>query len=214
MLKEKEIFHSRIIPLLIKHQGEEGIMYEPILVNETAHNDIARFIIKETDELKKRLNDLRTKPSGRPKSKRVKRNIREDQQKMIDKEQLVEKLRVLKGRISQPIRLISKGDRITKLEFASFDQKGQKEYWEYIKKEDQVSEVAELTKVYPEGFNILSELFKVRHKMKHGSLKEAEQAEKDKKSLIKRISEIPDDRDDILILLVPLTRMITEKFGN
>lgn len=212
MLIEKEKPHSRRIPLLIKHQREGEAIYEPILVNETAHNDIAHFIIEETSRLNKKLISLRTMPPKR--SKREIRDIRKSRKEIIRKEQIVETLLVLKGRRSQPIRLISEGDRITKLELVSFDQKGQKEYWEYIKNEDQVSKVAKLAKVYPEGFEILSELFNIRYTIKHGSLKGITQAEKDHKFLIKRVGEIPDDREDILILLVPLTKMITEKFGN
>lgn len=214
MLIEKEKLRSRTTPLLIEFQEKGNTTYKPILVNKVVHDDVTRFIVEETDRLKERLNNLRTTPGGRSKSKRVMRNIREDRQKIIDKGQIERKLLVLKGEMSQPIRLISKNNRITKLELVSFDQKGQKEYWEYIKTEAKVNKVIELTKIYPEGFEVLSELFNIRSIMKHGSLKQAERVKEDNISLISRIGEIPDDRDDILVLLVPLTKMITEKFGN
>jgi hypothetical protein len=123
---------------------------------------------------------------------------------------LVEKLSVLKGKKLQPIRLISKRNKIEKLELASFAQEDQKRWWTYLRHKGQMSKIVEVTQAYPQSQELLFELFNIRHTMKYGSSKEAAQAGKDLDSLRQRTSKTPEKYD---ILLVPLYRMITDDFG-
>jgi hypothetical protein len=212
MLTEREKPHSRIITLLIELQGEGEAVYKPILVNENAHDATTHFIIEETGRLKKRLRDLRTIPAKPAKrSKRETRDIRKSREKMISKEQLEEKLSVLKGENLRPIRLISKGDEIKGLELVNFAQEEQKKWWTYLKQKSQMRKIAEVAQVYPDGLELLSEVFSIRCRMKYGLPEEAVQARKELNSFGLKAREIPTRFDR---LLIPLFRMITEQFGN
>lgn len=209
MLIEREKPHSQTITLLIELQEEGEPVYKPILVNETADDDITHFIIKEKDRLKKRLKDLRTIPTKR--SKRETRDIRKSRERTINKERLEEKLSVLKGESFQPIKFIIKKDEIIGLKLVNFTQEEQKRWWTYLEQKDQIGKMAEVVQVYPDGIKLLSEVYKIRHRMKYGLPDEADQAKKELDSFNLKAREIPTKFDT---LLIPLFRMITEQFGN
>lgn len=209
MLIESEKPHSQTITLLIELQEEGEPVYKPILVNETADDDITHFIIKEKDRLKKRLKDLRTIPTKR--SKRETRDIRKGRERTINKERLEEKLSVLKGESFQPIKFIIKKDEIIGLKLVNFTQEEQKRWWTYLEQKDQIGKMAEVVQVYPDGIKLLSEVYKIRHRMKYGLPDEADQAKKELDSFNLKAREIPTKFDT---LLIPLFRMITEQFGN
>jgi hypothetical protein len=206
---EREKPHSRTTTLLIELQGEGETVYKPILVNETANDAITHFIIEEKGRLKKRLEKLRTVPAKR--SKRETRDIRKSREKTINKEQLEEKLSVLKGESFRPIRLVTKGEEIVELKLVSFAQEEQKRWWAYLKQEDQISKMAEVVQIYPDGIKLLLEVYNIRHRMKFGLPEEAKQAREELDSFNLKAREIPMEFDT---LLVPLFRMITEKFGS
>jgi len=209
MLTEREKPHSRIITLLIELQGERETVYKPILVNETAHDAITHFIIEEKDRLKKRLEKLRTMPAKR--SKRETRDIRKSRKKIINKEQLEEKLSVLKGESLQPIRLILRGDEIKGFKLVNFAQEEQKRWWTYLEQNDLINEIAKIAQIYPDGLELLSEVYNIRNRMKYGLPDEAVQAKKELASFGLKAREIPTKHNT---LLVPLFRKITEQFGN
>ncbi len=206
---EREKPHSRTTTLLIEFQEDGGPVYKPMLVNETAHDAITHFIIEEKDRLKKRLQDLRTIPTKR--SKRETRDIRTSRKKIINKEQLEEKLSVLKGESFRPIRLVSRGEDIVGLELVSFAQEEQKRWWTYLKQNDQIGKMAEVVQVYPDGIKLLSEVYKIRHRMKYSLPDDAAQARRELDSFNLKAREIPMKFD---ALLVPLFKMITEQFGS
>jgi len=209
MLTEREKPHSRIITLLIELQGERETVYKPILVNETAHDAITHFIIEEKDRLKKRLEKLRTMPAKR--SKRETRDIRKSRKKIINKEQLEEKLSVLKGESLQPIRLILRGDEIKGFKLVNFAQEEQKRWWTYLEQNDLINEIAKIAQIYPDGLELLSEVYNIRNRMKYGLPDEAVQAKKELASFGLKAREIPTKHNT---LLVPLFRKITEQFGS
>jgi hypothetical protein len=184
-------------------------VYKPILVNETAHDAITHFIIEEKGRLKQRIKDLRTIPTKRP--KRETRDIRKSREKIINKERLEERLSVLKGESFQPIRFILKEDNIIGLKLVNFAQKEQKRWWIYLKQNDLMSEIAEIAQVYPDGLELLSEVYNIRNRMKYGLPDEAVQAKKELTSFGLKAREIPTKFDP---LLVPLFRKITEQFGS
>lgn len=209
MTTEREKLPSRIITLLIEFQGEGKTVYKPILVNETAHDVITHFIIEETGILEKRLRDLRTMPPKR--SKRATRDIRKSRKRTINIEQLQEKLSVLKGEKLRPIRLISKGDEIKGLKLVNFAQEEQKRWWTYLKHKGKMNKIAEIVQVYPDGLELLSEVFNIRYRMKYGLPEESVQARKELDSFGKKARDIPNKFDT---LLVPLFRMITKQFSS
>ena len=209
MLPEREKPHSRIITLLIELQGERETVYKPILVNEAAHDATTHFIIEETGRLKKRLEKLRTISAKR--SKREVRDIRKSRKKIINKEQLEEKLSVLKGESLQPIRLILRGDEIKGFKLVNFAQEEQKRWWTYLEQNDLVNEIAKIAQIYPDGLELLSEVYNIRNRMKYGLPDEAVQAKKELASFGLKAREIPTKHNT---LLVPLFRKITEQFGN
>ncbi len=209
MLPEREKPHSRTITLLIEFQGEKGTVYKPILVNETAHDAVSRFIIEETGILEKRLRELRIIPTKR--SKRETRDIRKSREKIINSERLEEKLAVLKGERFQPIKLISRGDKIKGFKLVDFAQEEQKRWWTYLKQKDQMSKIAEVAHVYPDGIELLSEVFNIRYRMRYGLPDEAVQARKELDSFGLKAKEIPTKFDP---LLIPLFRMISEQLSG
>lgn len=209
MQTEREKPHSRTTTLLIELQGEKGPVYKPILVNETAHDAITHFIIEEKGRLKQRIKDLRTIPTKRP--KRETRDIRKSREKIINKERLEEKLSVLRGESFQPIRFILKEDNIIGLKLVNFAQKEQKRWWTYLEQSDLMSEIAEVAQAYPDGLELLSEVYNIRNKMKYGLPDEAVQAKKELASFGLKAREIPTKHNT---LLVPLFRKITEQFGS
>jgi len=184
-------------------------MYKPILVNEVAHDATTHFIIEETGRLKKRLEKLRTISAKR--SKREARDIRKSRKKIINKEQLEEKLSVLKGESLQPIRLILRGDEIKGFKLVNFAQEEQKRWWTYLEQNDLVNEIAKIAQIYPDGLELLSEVYNIRNRMKYGLPDEAVQAKKELASFGLKAREIPTKHNT---LLVPLFRKITEQFGN
>lgn len=209
MLPEREKPHSRTTTLLIELQGEKGTVYKPILVNETAHDAVSRFIIEETGILEKRLRELRIIPMKR--SKRETRDIKKSRERIINSERLEEKLAVLKGEKFQPIKLISRGDKIKGFKLVDFAQKEQKRWWMYLKQEGRMSKIAEVARAYPDGVELLSELYRIRYIMKFGLPEEAKQARKELDSFSLKTRETPTEFDT---LLIPLFRMITEQFGS
>ncbi len=206
MLKEREKSHSRTITLLIERQGKKGIGYEPVFVNETASEDPAKFIIEERGRLRKRRKDLRTMPTGSGKKK-----ARKDREKVVRKEHLVEKLLVLEGYRIQPIRLIKKGNKIQGLELGHFTDEKQKNLWMFCKIKDYLNKLAELTKDYPEGVELLSEHYDIRHRIKHGSSRETHEAEKELEQFISKSIDTPEKHDH---LIVPLNKVIIEHFSS
>jgi len=209
MLTEREKPHSRTKTLLIELQREGATVYKPILVNETAHDATTRFIIKETDRLKKRLENLRTIPAKR--SKRETRDIRKSREKTINKEQLKEKLSVLKGENLQPIRLVLKADEIRGFKLVNFAQEKHKRWWTYLKHKDLMSKIAEIAQVYPDGIELLSEVFDIRYRMRYGLPDEAVQARKELDSFSLKAKEIPTKFDP---LLIPVFRIISEQLSG
>ena len=209
MITEREKTRSRTTILLIEFREEGKTVYKPILVNETAHDAVTRFIIEEKGILEKRLRDLKTMPSER--SRRETRDIRKSRKKTINTEQLEEKLSVLKGEKLRPIRLISKRDKIKGLEFVSFAQEEQKRWWTYLKHKGQMNKIAEVVQAYPDGMELLSEVFNIRYRMRYGLPEEAVQARKELDSFGLKAKKIPIKFDS---LLIPLFRMITEQFSS
>lgn len=209
MTIEKEKPHSRIITLLIERQGEEGMEYDPVFVNEIAHDDddIAKFIIEERSKLRKRLKDLRKTPSDRGK----KEIIRKDREKIINKELLREKLIVLRGFRFQPIRLIKKGNKIQKLELGHFPDEKQKRLWIFCRQRGKVSQLAELNQDYFHGVELLSEILDIRHRMKYGSLREFHEAKKELELFHLKAQDTPLKHDKYL---VPMYKFITEEFSS
>jgi hypothetical protein len=209
MTIEKEKPYSRIITLLIERQGEEGMEYDPVFVNEIAHDDddIAKFIIEERSKLKKRLKDLRKNPSGRGK----KEIIRKDQEKIINKELLREKLSVLRGFRIQPIRLIKKEDKIEKLELGHFPDEKQKRLWAFCRQRGKMSQLAELNQDYFHGVELLSEMLDIRHRMKYGSSREFHKAKKDLELFRLKAKDTLVKHDKYL---VPMYKFITEEFSS
>jgi hypothetical protein len=209
MLTEREKPRSRTTTLLIELQREGETVYKPILVNEATHDATTYFIIEEKDRLKKRLEDLRTMPAKR--SKRETRDIRKSREKIINKEQLKEKLSVLKGENFQPIRLVLKGDEIRGFKLVNFAQEKHKRWWTYLKHKNLMSKIAKIAQVYPDGIELLSELFDIRYRMRYGLPEEDVQARKELDSFQLKARNIPTKFDP---LLVPLIRMIAEQFSD
>ncbi|MCK4825396.1 hypothetical protein KA005_57140, partial [bacterium] len=160
-------------------------------------------------ELKKRLEKLKTIPAKR--SKRETRDIRESREKIINKEQLKEKLSVLKGESLQPIRLILRGDKIKGFKLVNFALPEQKRWWTYLKQKSQMSKIAEIAQVYPDGIELLSEAYDIRYRMRYGLPEEDVQARKELDSFQLKARNIPTKFDP---LLVPLIRMIAEQFSS
>ena len=207
MTTEREKPYSRTTILLVEHKEKGKFVYKPLSVNKTADNTITRFILEEKRELEKKLNVSRTTPTRR--SMREIRDIRNSREYIDNKK----RLSVLRGERLQPIRFTPRIGKIKGFELVSFAQEEQKRWWTFAKQKGQMSKIAEVNKVYPEGLELLSEYFNIRHRMKFGLPKEADQARKEHDSFSQKANKIPAEHN-ILILTVPLFKMITEKFGD
>ena len=209
MLTEKEKPHIRTTTLLRELREGKKIVYKPLIVNNMAHDTITRFLIKEKDRLNERLKELRIIPQDR--CKRETRDIRQSREQIICKEQLVEKLSVLKGEKLQPIKFIFENNKIKGFELVSFAKEEQRLWWGFLKQRDRMGEIIKIGEAYSDGPKLLAELFDIRRQMKFGSLKEVDQANIDFEIFTRKAIDIPTELD---ILFVPFFKMITEEFSD
>jgi len=207
MATERQNFRSRARVLLVEIKEAGKIVYRPLTLNETTNKVIANFFSEENTKLTNRLKELRTLPSNR--CKREIRDIKKNRGQIICKEQLKEKISVLKGARLQPIKLVFKKGKLNGFELTSFVNEEQKGWWTYIKQENKMGKIAEIADMYPSGPELLAELFDIRYRMKYGSSKELDQVAKDYEAFTLKAKDIPLELD---VLFVPLFKMITEKF--
>ena len=211
---ENEEKESSVV-VLMEIENNLDTSYVPEYISRHTDSEISQYIIGETRRIKDRIHSLRTVKKVKAHGRRSKmKEIREDRkqnEKIIRKEQLEEKLSALRGEIIIPIRINLEGDKINSFELKDFESKEKKYWWTFLHAKGQLQKVAELFKACPQGFELLEESFLLRYTMAYGYPEDMDKARERLRSeeFGQKLKEVPTDYDPFF---VPLFRMVSEYF--
>lgn len=148
---------------------------------------------------------------GQRVQKRVRSDTRKSRNKLIDQEQLGEKLAVLEGKKLRPIRLIREGQYIKEFELAHFASDEHRRWWRFISDEGEIVNFARLSAAYPPAQNLLFRSFTLQWRIKLGHVAESDVAALEFEELKSEIREVPRKHDP---LFIPLYRKISDAFAS
>jgi hypothetical protein len=205
---------ERVILVEYVEDGERNKCLRPIIVGNQSINDLSRFLVKETEELRDSLTQLearklalqtRKKPHGKI---RGERELHVELEKIRD-EQLgvIPRLTALEGKAPQPIRVFMERGTIERWELAGFFDRENYHFWNFIRENDLLLTVAEIERIYPKSVDILFDAYTLITRSKTGNPEIRDDAKSLYEELLLSYKKLPEKQIE---RMTPLMQKIAE----